>query len=141
MDFFDVLVRYETDLWNHLDERLIAGGGPSLAVLEALRVIVASPGSARVVELQQGLSITVGAASKLADRLERSGMIVRRPHPTDRRSSVLDPTDAGIAAHRLGTEILGAALSRHLDSADADVASMAAALRTLSRDLASEGAR
>ena len=100
MDFFDALVRYETYLWNHLDDRLVAAGGVSLANLTALRVVRRHAGSARVQELRTQLGITVGAASKLVDRLERDGLVVRTANPHDRRSSLIALTPAGDARAR-----------------------------------------
>jgi DNA-binding MarR family transcriptional regulator len=114
MDFFDALIRYETDLWNHLDRRLRHAGATSLAVLEALRVIERHPGSARVADLQDELRITVGAASKLVDRLERDGLARRRPNPTDRRSSLLDLTETGRERHDQGVTILEREIDDHL---------------------------
>ena len=141
MDFFDALVRYETDLWNHLDARLLESGGVSLAVLDALRVIARHPGEARVAELQEGLRITVGAASKLVDRLERGGLARRRPHPADRRSSLLELTEAGRRAHDSGVVNLRAEMGRHLDGASGDLHTVTSILRDLSDRLTTVPAR
>jgi DNA-binding MarR family transcriptional regulator len=140
MDFFDTLVRYETDLWNHLDDRLLAAGETSLATLDTLRVIARHPGTARVAELQDELRITVGAASKAADRLERDGLAQRRPNPADRRSSVLELTATGRRALEGGVTVLERELRAHLaDSAEA--ADVAATLRELTARLAAVPAR
>ena len=41
MDFFDALVRYETYLWNHLDDRLVAAGKPKkLAITDCARKLL-----------------------------------------------------------------------------------------------------
>lgn len=114
MDFFDILVRYETYLWNHLDDRLRAAGHASLANLTALRVVHRHAGSARVQDLRTDLGITVGAASKLVDRLERDGLVVRSANPHDRRSSLIALTPAGDAAHDAGVALLDAELDAHL---------------------------
>ena len=114
MDFFDVLVRYETSLWNHLDDRLAAVGTVRLGTLSALRVLRRHPGSARVQELRTELGITVGAASKLVDRLERAGLATRSAHPDDRRSSLITLTAAGEAALDQASAIVDRALQEHL---------------------------
>ncbi|PVU84393.1 MarR family transcriptional regulator (plasmid) [Cellulomonas sp. WB94] len=114
MDFFDVLVGYETYLWNHLDDRLRAGGGVSLGTLSALRVVRRHAGECRVQELRTDLGITVGAASKLVDRLERDGLAVRSAHPGDRRSSLVTLTAAGDAAHDAGVALMATTLAEHL---------------------------
>ena len=115
MDFFDVLVRYETYLWNRLDDQLRGDGGVSLATLSALRVVRRHAGECRVQELRADLGITVGAASKLVDRLERDGLAVRTAHPGDRRSSLVILTPAGDAAHDSGVALMASTLADHLD--------------------------
>ncbi|MEE6295048.1 MarR family winged helix-turn-helix transcriptional regulator [Georgenia wangjunii] len=130
MDFFDTLVRYETHLWNHLDGRLRAAGGPSLATVLALRVVAGHAGACRVQELRADLGITVGAASKLVDRLERDGLAVRRANPDDRRSSLIDLTTEGRRALERGTDVVSNGLAEHLGD-DRDVAQVTAALTRL----------
>ncbi|WP_315094107.1 MarR family transcriptional regulator [uncultured Cellulomonas sp.] len=129
MDFFDLVIRYETSLWNHLDDRLRAAGEVSLANLSALRVVRRHADTARVQELRTELGITVGAASKLVDRLERDGLVVRSAHPHDRRSSLVTLTPAGDAAHDDGVAALDSALAEHL--AGEDVSAVTALLARL----------
>jgi DNA-binding MarR family transcriptional regulator len=118
MDFFDALVRYETALWSHLESTLARRSGGSLAVLEALRSIASHQGEGRVAELQADLGITVGAASKLADRLERDGLVERRANPGDRRSSLLELTDAGQTTLERDLAVIEGALAEHLGTTD-----------------------
>ena len=40
-------------------------------------------------QLAERLQLTSGSVTALADRLERQGLLERRPHPSDRRSSLL----------------------------------------------------
>ncbi|GGK33862.1 transcriptional regulator [Deinococcus malanensis] len=93
---FDRLVHVETLLWGRCDEELQHQTGLTLGRLEVLRVI-ASVDPCRVNEISTRLLITVGAASKLVDRLEASGLCQRQPNPQDRRSSLLTVTDTGHA--------------------------------------------
>ena len=134
MDFFDALIRYETNLWNHVDNRLKAAGAPSLAVLSSLRVIRRYAPSARVQELRQELRITVGAASKLADRLEKEGFAQRQPHPSDRRSSLIALSPAGERALALGAQVLQDVLDEHL--AGEDISALVSVLQRLDESLA-----
>jgi DNA-binding MarR family transcriptional regulator len=69
MDFFTTLGRYETRLWNALEVVLREDGQVSLATLQSLRVLADHEGEGRVHELSSELSVTIGAASKLVDRL------------------------------------------------------------------------
>jgi DNA-binding MarR family transcriptional regulator len=91
---FDDLVRFETDLWNEIDARLRRECGVTLGSLNVLQV-VESTENCRVNEIASALSITVGGVSQAVDRLEQRGHVARRPSPTDRRSSLVELTDAG----------------------------------------------
>jgi DNA-binding MarR family transcriptional regulator len=93
---FDDLVRFETDLWNEIDARLRRECGVPLGSLNVMLVIESTP-DCRVNEIAAALSITVGGVSQAVDRLEQRGHVARRPSPTDRRSSIVELTDAGRA--------------------------------------------
>ncbi len=41
-------------------------------------------------QLGERLSLTSGAVTMLVDRLERAGWVKRRPHPSDRRATLLE---------------------------------------------------
>jgi len=133
MDFFDVLVRYETYLWNHLDVALREADGVSLASLSALRVVRRYEGQCRVQELRTDLGISVGAASKVVDRLEQSGLAVRSAHPHDRRSSFVTLTEAGDAAYDAGVAVLEATLAAQLADEPAAADTTAVLHRLLAR--------
>ena len=129
MDFFDVLVRYEIALWNAVDQELARQKLISLAHLHALRVVDRYQGRARVQEVSEDVGITVGAASKLVDRLERAGLAVRSPNPDNRRSSLVALTAAGQQALAAAAQVCSSAVARLVG--DEDVETLAAALRRL----------
>ncbi|KQY46397.1 MarR family winged helix-turn-helix transcriptional regulator [Cellulomonas sp. Root137] len=133
MDFFDALVRYETELWNHLDERLGDAEAVSLATLSALRVVGRHPQDCRVHEIRTELAITVGAASKLVDRLERDGWAVRSANPGDRRSSFVALTPAGSDALAAGSALLERELREQLGDEPGVADATAVLLRLRSR--------
>src|SRR5215467_6908965 len=69
-------------------------------------------------QLGDRLSLTSGAVTMLADRLERSGLVRRRPHPADRRfvllelaPGALDRAPAGLARYHAAIGALIASLS------------------------------
>lgn len=95
---FADLVRLEIELWNAVEARLRAELGVGLAAAQTLAVVDAVE-DCRVHDIVRGLSITVGGASKTVDRLERNGLVARRPHPSDRRSSVIALTRTGTTTH------------------------------------------
>lgn len=115
--FFDALVRCETELWNRADASARRAGTPSLGSLSAMRIIHRHGGAGRVQEIADELVITVGAASKIVDRLVRDGLAVRLPHPVDRRSSLLELTDAGGSALRDGEDALAGSLRESVGDA------------------------
>jgi DNA-binding MarR family transcriptional regulator len=91
---FDDLVRFETDLWNALDARLQQDCGLSMGTHDVMSVVARTP-LCRVNDIAAALSITVGGASQAVDRISARGHLVRRPNPADRRSSVVELTQAG----------------------------------------------
>lgn len=133
MEFFDALVRYEVGLWSAVDRELAHAGLIGLGQLHAMRVIDRLDGQARVQDLSTDIGITVGAASKLVDRLERDGLAVRSPNPANRRSS-------WIALSVSGQQALAAALAVAHEALDGavgkeDVQPLVAALGRLQKRL------
>jgi len=90
----DDLVRLEVRLYALVDARLRSETAHGLGRLEVLRTIARVP-ECRVSDLVTSLGITVGAASKAADRQVRDGFVIRTPHPEDGRSSILVLTPSG----------------------------------------------
>jgi len=129
VEFFDVLVRYEVALWDAVDQVLRREGLVTLAQLHALRVIDRYDGQARVQDLSRDIGITVGAASKLVDRLERDGLAVRSPNPANRRSSLITLTSSGRQVFTTAHETALAAVDRAVG--DEDAQPLVAALRRL----------
>jgi DNA-binding MarR family transcriptional regulator len=90
------LVSLEIVLWNRIDAQLKAQHDLSLPFFESLYFIGrSSEGSVRVGDLARALRITVGAASKLVDRIDAAGLIRRELDADDRRASRVALTDAG----------------------------------------------
>ena len=90
------LIRLEIAFWNRINTRLHHEHDLSLAFFEALFFIERTrDGSMRVGDLARALRITVGAASKLVDRIEAAGLIRRERDADDRRASRLVLTSAG----------------------------------------------
>jgi DNA-binding MarR family transcriptional regulator len=97
-ELFTELVRAEIELWDGLDAHLQAAAGITLPQFQALDAVRTNAGAARVQEISAQMSITVGAASKVVDRLERDGFALRAAHPTDRRSSLVSLTELGASS-------------------------------------------
>lgn len=91
---FSDLIRFETELWNVVAARLKSEHRLELSWFEPMHVI-ANESDCRVQEISETLSITVGGASKLVDKIEAAGFCRRRENPGDRRSSNLELTPKG----------------------------------------------
>ncbi len=112
------LVRLEIVLWERVDARLRADHGVTMAQFEALHTVATSAhDTLRVGDLAAALAITVGGASKLADRVVASGLLRRTPDPTDRRASHLSLTPAGRTALTAATKTYELSLADLLDPA------------------------
>ncbi|MCU1405360.1 MAG: putative MarR family transcriptional regulator [Glaciihabitans sp.] len=112
-EVFTELVRAQIELWNDLDSFLESTVGVNLAQYQALAAIRAISGPSRVQDISQEMLITVGAASKVVDRLERDGFAVRSANPSDRRSSIVSLSDEGLRALSAADE----AAEAHLEQA------------------------
>jgi DNA-binding MarR family transcriptional regulator len=55
-------------------------------------------------ELATGLGVTPRRVTALVEALEADGLVERRPHPTDRRSTLVAITDGGLKAQQVGWE-------------------------------------
>src|SRR5215469_1071434 len=51
--------------------------------------IMTLKGSASPSELAEHTGLSTGATTAMIDRLEHAGLVVRRPHPTDRRGTLV----------------------------------------------------
>lgn len=134
VELLEELVRYETLLWNAVDRGLSGAKSSSLATLLALRYLHRRESLGRVQDLASRLGVTVGAASKIVDRLERDGLAARRPHPDDRRSSLIALTPQGVLA-LADAETVAENVLTALLPADADATRLSNVLRVLSADL------
>lgn len=78
-----------------LEQRLQASTGMLLADNEALLNIGHSPEPLRMSDIAGRLVLSPGGATKVIDRLEEMGCVVRKPDPTDRRATVVELTEKG----------------------------------------------
>ena len=130
VEFFDVLVRYEVALWSAVDQELGRLDQISLGEVHALRVVDRYDGRARVQDLSDDIGITVGAASKLVDRLERDWLVARSPNPASNCcSSLIALTAGGQQALASGMDVCRRAVARAVG--EEDVEFLTAALQRL----------
>ncbi|MBV9312631.1 MAG: MarR family transcriptional regulator [Pseudonocardia sp.] len=115
-ELFSDLIRFETELWNAVDERLRVEVGLPLSRFEPLQVIDRL-GACRVHDIARELSITAGGVSKLVDRTESAGLCRRRANPVDGRSSIIELTAAGRRVLTSALEVFDNELQTQLGSA------------------------
>ena len=135
-ELFSDLVRFETELWDAVDERLRTGVGLPLNWFEPM-LVIDQLARCRVLDIAEALSITVGGTSKLVDRMESAGLCQRQPNPEDRRSSLITLTAAGQRRLAAATAHFDAELARQFAAVSASTLdrfhSVLQRLRTASR--------
>ncbi|GAA0447473.1 hypothetical protein Ade02nite_59930 [Paractinoplanes deccanensis] len=130
------LVRLEIVLWDHVDARLKRDHDLPLSSFETLWVLRERE-TARIGDLARELRITMGGASKLADRVRAAGLIERTTDPGDRRASSLTLTTEGREILAKATLTYDAAVAELLDSAGVTDAEVRATQSVITRLLMS----
>jgi DNA-binding MarR family transcriptional regulator len=82
-------------------------------------------------QLAAALGLTTGAVTSLTDRLVDSGLLLRAPHPTDRRSLTLQLTPAGdTVMQRINVNFRAAIMDAAAGATKAQITEMAGLLQT-----------
>lgn len=79
--------------------RELAPFGLTFSQARALRVLARAGAPMRVGDLAAKLEIVPRSATTMVDVLETAGLARRSPDPSDRRSVLVSPTEAGTALH------------------------------------------
>jgi DNA-binding MarR family transcriptional regulator len=123
-----------------MNERLKAEGA-SLAQLKLLSFIQRS-GSVRSIDISDALGHSPRTVTEAVDGLERDGLVLRKPDPTDRRAKWISLTEAGRAVIRAVDPCRLAFTSQIFDAlTPADQHDMLRLLEALNRRLIEMGAR
>ena len=94
---FTALIHTEMGAWNAVESTLSeAGNALTLGRFLVLRTVRDTP-ACRIQEVAASQGITLGAASRLVDRLHRDGLVHRTPCEHDRRAIILTVTEEGLA--------------------------------------------
>ncbi|PFG39127.1 DNA-binding MarR family transcriptional regulator [Georgenia soli] len=118
--------------------RMSADMDMNVTDMQALQFIIAAEGQGRTVaprDLAAHLRISTASTTKLLDRLTASGHLERTPHPTDRRSLIVVPTEH---AHREVRDRLARMHERMREIARAVPEPARPAVVTFLRDMARE---
>lgn len=94
---FTALIHTEMGAWNAVESALSeAGNALTLGRFLVLRTVRDTP-ACRIQEVATSQGITLGAASRLVDRLHRDGLVHGTPCEHDRRAIILTVTEEGLA--------------------------------------------
>ena len=83
-----------------------------------LLTAIAHEGTCRPGELAHALQQSPRTITDAIDAMDRDGLLVRKPHPTDRRSQLLELTDAGKQALEQVKQPKQAAIDRLFEGLD-----------------------
>ena len=90
---FATLIDTEVRAWSAVESALSeAGNALTLGRFLVLRTVRDTP-ACRIQEVAASQGITLGAASRLVDRLHRDGLLHRTPYEHDRRATILTVTE------------------------------------------------
>lgn len=106
---FATLIDTEVRAWSAVESALSeAGNALTLGRFLVLRTVRDTP-ACRIQEVAASQGITLGAASRLVDRLHRDGLLTRTRCTHDRRATILTVTEAGLAHLEAAAQIVKAA--------------------------------
>lgn len=118
IEWLSDLIHLEITLWNRIDACLREKHDLPLAFFWPLYVVDHShDGSLRVGELARALGLTVGGTSKIVDRIENAGLLLREPDAADRRASRVVLTDEGRRKLGAASETYETEMTAVLDAA------------------------
>jgi DNA-binding MarR family transcriptional regulator len=106
---------YTRRIWSEMGR---AGTTPARARLLG---VLQCQGSCKMSELGALLSVTPRNVTKLVDGLEAEGLVARKPHPSDRRATLVCLTDRGALVGKesaLADHAAAARLYEHLGPSD-----------------------
>ncbi|MBO0821014.1 MAG: MarR family transcriptional regulator [Nocardiopsaceae bacterium] len=94
------LISAKVETWNALERELGESHGLGVSDFEVLDHLAGKPDGCRAQSLAEAVHLSQSALSRLADRLERHGLVQRTNCRDDRRGINLDLTQAGRDKHR-----------------------------------------
>ena len=90
----DAVRRYQAAV-DDFDREVARLMGINETDLRCLEILLEEVPEASPSRLAARLGLTTGSMTAVLDRLERLGYLVRSPHPTDRRVTLVEPTASG----------------------------------------------
>ncbi|WP_147819221.1 MarR family winged helix-turn-helix transcriptional regulator [Salidesulfovibrio onnuriiensis] len=126
VEFYDKL-----SSWEH---SVVRDKGLTLAQVHTLEILGIHR-AMRMKELAEKMGVTTGTLTVMVDRLEKNELVRRRPHESDRRSILVELTDAG-HEHFLEHDKLHKQLTEDITSAlsEEERSSLAMVLEKMNRE-------
>jgi DNA-binding MarR family transcriptional regulator len=111
------LVRAQQAILTRVEEDLKRAGYPSLEWYDVLLELDHSEtGTMAQAEVQNRILLAQYNLCRLVDRMERDGLVQRRPSPEDGRSNLLVITESGRAMRQAMWPVYAAAIEEHFGS-------------------------
>lgn len=116
VDVTDVMAAFnEVQMQNAAILKIVAADlGVGTTDIQAL-AFINGQGSVTPKQLSEHLELSTGATTSLVDRMDGAGHVHRVPHPTDRRSTLVELAPAGQAAIRDVSEFYASAFREAVD--------------------------
>jgi len=130
------LMRAQQRVLGRIEQALKSGGWPPLAWYDVLLELERGPADGlRLFELQKRMLLSQPNASRLIDRMERAGLVEKRPAAGDGRGALVVATPAGRDLRARIWPDYAAAIDATVGSmlSDAEAATLAALLRRIGR--------
>jgi DNA-binding MarR family transcriptional regulator len=109
------LVRAEQTVLEKIEAELKAAGFPPLSWYDVLLELGRTDdGRLRPLELERRTLLAQYNASRLIDRMEKAGLVVRLPHPEDGRGQLIAITTEGRALQKRIWRVYGPAIERNI---------------------------
>lgn len=112
--FFQIS-RLDRRMTNHLRGRLADAGLPITMAQSGVLFILVQKDGQKLGELAGALGLDNSALTRMADRLERSGLVERRAGEKDRRARLLHITAKGKSVAKEAGAVIGQANSEMID--------------------------
>ncbi|MES5929374.1 MarR family transcriptional regulator [Bacillus cereus group sp. MG9] len=105
---------------NELHDRLSELGFGDIRPIHGFMFKYITPNGATGIELAEYLGITKQAVSKMVDYLEKSGYVMRKTHPTDKRGKIIVLTERGWLVVQAKEKILTEIEARWIENIGAE---------------------
>jgi DNA-binding MarR family transcriptional regulator len=113
------------DLFRFLEKEFVRGAGVEVHYYDVMLHVSEAAGGRRMTDLADAVVLSKSGLTSLVDRMERDGLLERRPDPMDRRATRIVLTEAGMerfeAVSRHHRGVVGRIFTSQLSEEEATV--------------------